>query len=95
MKKLIDLYPDCGVDVNIKDIKINSKEVNPGDMFVCTMGVSADRHDFIPEAIKNGASCVVVSRDVGTLSVPAIKVPDTNRELPFLCQNFMIILIRK
>ena len=88
MKKLVDLYPDCGVNVDIKDIKINSKEVNPGDMFVCTMGVSADRHDFIPEAVKNGASCVVVSRDVGELNIPIIKVPDTNRELPFLCQKF-------
>ena len=88
MKRLNELYPDCGYDTLIKSIKINSKEVNEGDLFVCTMGVTADRHDFIDDAIRNGASAIMVSRDVGRKSVPVIKVPDTNREFPFLCQKF-------
>ena len=45
MKKLSELYSGES-DVKIKGIKINSKEVKPGDLFVCTMGVTADRHDF-------------------------------------------------
>ena len=53
MKKLSELY-DINDDRLIKDIKINSKEVEPMDLFVCTMGVTADRHDFIDEAIKKG-----------------------------------------
>lgn len=88
MKKLEELYPGIGVDTLIKAIKINSKEVEEGDLFVCTMGVTADRHDFIDDAIKHGASAIIVSRDVGEKSVPIIKVPDTNRELPYLCQKF-------
>ena len=88
MKRLNELYPDCGYDTLIKSIKINSKEVNEGDLFVCTMGVTADRHDFIDDAIKHGAKAIVVSRDVGEKPVPVIKVPDTNRELPYLCQKF-------
>ncbi len=88
MKKLEELYPGIDSDVLIKSIKINSKEVEPGDLFVCTMGVTADRHDFIDDAIKHGASAIVVSRDVGKKSVPVVKVPDTNRELPYLCQKF-------
>lgn len=88
MKKLEELYPGVGVDALIKSIKINSKEVEEGDLFVCTMGVTADRHDFIDDAIKHGASAIIVSRDVGEKSVPVIKVPDTNRELPYLCQKF-------
>lgn len=88
MMKLNDLYPGIGTDIMIKNISINSKEVEKGSLFVCTMGVTTDRHDFIDEAIKNGASAVVVSKDVGDKSVPIIKVPDTNRELPYLCQKF-------
>ena len=88
MKKLEELYPGIGSDVLIKSIKINSKEIEPGDLFVCTMGVTADRHDFIDDAIKRGASAIVVSRDVGKKSIPVVKVPDTNRELPYLCQKF-------
>ncbi len=88
MKKLNELYPGVGTDILIKGIKINSKEVVAGDLFVCTMGVTRDRHDFIDEAIKNGASAIIVSKDIKDKSVPIIKVPDTNRELPYLCQKF-------
>ena len=87
MKKLSELY-NIDDDRLIKSIKINSKEIEPGDIFVCTMGVTADRHDFIDEAIKNGASAIVVSRDVGEKSVPVIKVDDTNLELRKLTAKF-------
>lgn len=88
MKKLNELYPEVNFDTQIRSIKINSKEVKKGDLFVCTKGVTADRHDFIDEAISSGAAALIVSRDVGKKSVPIIKVPDTNREFPFLCQKF-------
>lgn len=88
MKKLSELYPGVTEDVDIKSIKINSRECEKGDLFVCTKGVTADRHDFIEDAVKHGASAVIVSRDVGGVGVPVIKVPDTNRELPYLCQKF-------
>ena len=88
MKKLSELYPGVSQDVMIKSIKINSKECKDGDLFVCTQGVTADRHDFIDDAIKHGASAIIVSRDVSENRVPVIKVPDTNRELPYLCQKF-------
>ena len=87
MKKLNELY-NIDDDRLIKGIKINSKEVEPGDIFVCTMGVTADRHDFIDEAIKNGASAIVVSRDVGDKTVPVIKVDNTNLELRKLSAKF-------
>ncbi len=86
MKKLNELF-DCDYDIEIKGIKINSKEVEKGDLFVCTKGVNADRHDFINDAIKNGASAIVVSRDVN-FDIPTIKVEDTNKELPLICSKF-------
>lgn len=86
MKKLSELYSGYP-DIEIKGIKINSKEIEEGDIFVCTKGVTADRHDFIEDAVKNGAVAVVVSKDVST-SVPIIKVENTNDELPKLCSKF-------
>ena len=86
MKKLNELC-DGDYDIEIKGIKINSKEVEKGDLFVCTKGVNADRHDFINDAIKNGASAIVVSRDVN-FDIPTIKVEDTNKELPLICSKF-------
>ena len=88
MKKLCELYPEVDSEVEIKRISINSKEIEEGDLFVCTMGVTADRHDYIDDAIAHGASAIVVSRDVGEKSVPIVRVEDTNKELPYLCQRF-------
>lgn len=87
MKRLSELY-NINDDRLIKSIKINSKEVEDGDLFVCTMGVTADRHDFIDEAISNGASAIVVSRDVGKKSVPVIRVENTNLELRKISAKF-------
>ena len=87
MKKLSELYPGYPDDILINGIKINSKDVTDGDIFVCTMGVTADRHDFIDEAIKNGAKAVVVQKPV-SCSVPTILVENTNKELPLLASRF-------
>lgn len=86
MKNINELFK-TNLDILIKDIKINSKLVEKGDLFVCIKGVKSDRHDFIDEAIKNGASCLIVSRDV-ECSIPYIKVHDTNKILIKLCQDF-------
>lgn len=86
MKKLNELLK-CNLDIEIKGIKINSREVEKGDLFVCTTGVTADRHDFIEDAIKNGAVAAIVSKDV-KCSIPTIKVKDTNKALPLLCARF-------
>lgn len=86
MKKINELY-DCSYDTEIKNIKINSKEVEPGDVFVCTKGINSDRHDFIEEAINNGASFLIVKKD-GNYKVPYIKVSDPNKELAILAQKF-------
>ena len=88
MKTLEELYPGCGSQDLIKSIKINSKEIEEGDLFVCTMGVTADRHDYIDDAIKHGCKSFIVSKDIKREGVNIIKVPDTNRELPYLCQKF-------
>lgn len=86
MKKLSELY-DTKEDVVIKGIKINSKECVTGDLFVCTMGVTTDRHDFVDDAVKNGAVAIVASKEV-KVDVPVIMVENTNKELPLLCSKF-------
>lgn len=74
-------------DVEIKGIKTNSKDINNGDLFVCIKGANADRHDFIDEAIQNGASALIVSKDINS-SVPTIKVDNPNEYLKELLNTF-------
>lgn len=86
MRKLNELY-ECSYEIDIKGIKINSQEVEKGDLFVCTKGVTADRHDYVNDAVSRGAVAIVASKKVD-VDVPVIMVEDTNLELPRLCSKF-------
>ena len=87
MKRLNELI-ECNYDVEISGIKINSREIEKGDLFVCTDMGTLDRHDFIDDAIEKGAVAVIVKKDVGEKSVPIIKVESPNEVLPIIESKF-------
>lgn len=87
MKKLNELI-DCNLDIEISGIKINSKEIEKGDLFVCTDMGTCDRHLFIDDAINRGASAVIVKKDIEKKSVPIIKVDSPNEILPIIESKF-------
>jgi UDP-N-acetylmuramoyl-L-alanyl-D-glutamate--2,6-diaminopimelate ligase len=57
--------PDC----EIRSIHYRAQEVKPGGLFVAIKGQTADGHDFIDQALKNGAVAVVVQKEPDQLSV--------------------------
>lgn len=79
MKKLSDIYKNFP-DTLINDVKINSKEVKENDIFVCVKGVTANRNEYIDEAIKNGAR-VIVTDKVVDCPATVIEVKDPDKEL--------------
>lgn len=79
MKKLNEIY-NCKYDTEITGISVNSKDIKHGDIFVCIKGVTTDRHDYIDEAIKNGAVALITDRVVDT-KVPYIIVDNPNNEV--------------
>src|SRR4029453_17940123 len=64
-------------DRPIRAIQTDSRQVEPGDLFVAYPGVNVDLHRFVPDAIARGAIAVVVERpldvptDVARLVVPS------------------------
>ena len=60
-------------------IKTNSKLVEPGDTFVAIKGNTVDGHQYIEEAINNGAKKIICER--GEYSVETIVVPNTKEYL--------------
>ena len=86
MKILSELYEGYP-DIFINDIKINSKDVKEGDLFVCIKGVTKDRNDYIEEAINKGASAIVTNKDI-KLNIPVIRVDNPNKELINLSKKF-------
>ncbi len=55
---------------------VDSRKVKPGQIFVALKGHTVDGHDYIPDAIKNGASKIVAEKEV-ECSVPLEIVPNT------------------
>ena len=85
MKRLNELYK-VDSDVLIKGISINSNDINEGDIFVCIKGNKVDRHDYIDDAIKNGAVALVTAKDVNS-SVPYVIVENPNEEVGRLARE--------
>ena len=61
------------------DIEVNSKNIKKGDTFIAIKGINNDGHDFINDAIKNGASKIIAEK--GNYEVETIIVEDTRKYL--------------
>ncbi len=55
-----DLKAKGNIDIDIKSIESDSRKVVAGSLFVAVTGYDVDGHDYIGEALKNGASAVLV-----------------------------------
>jgi UDP-N-acetylmuramoyl-L-alanyl-D-glutamate--2,6-diaminopimelate ligase len=83
--------PFCMVnipDILITGIAIDSRAARPGHLFVAMKGISVDGHDYIPNAIDNGAVAVVGEREISGLSVPYIRLENPRRALTWIAAAF-------
>ena len=66
--------------VNITGLSFDSRTVRPGNIYFCLPGLTNDGHDFIDSAIKNGAVCIVHSKELLNMAPGAvyIRVEDVN-----------------
>ena len=51
-------------DVEVHGLSYDSRLINSGDLFFCFKGEKKDSHDFVYDAIKGGASALVVERKI-------------------------------
>ena len=60
------------LSVDIKGVERNSKEVKEGYLFVAIKGFSVDGHQFVKDAIANGAVAVMIEEgcDYKKLEIP-------------------------
>ena len=61
MKNIKDII-DVDLDINIKGVVDDSREVKDGYLFVATKGFNVDHFDYIDDAINNGAVFVICDR---------------------------------
>jgi UDP-N-acetylmuramoyl-L-alanyl-D-glutamate--2,6-diaminopimelate ligase len=75
-------------DILVTGISIDSRAVRPGHLFVAMKGSNVDAHDYIENAIDNGAVAVVGERELGGLSVPYIRLDNPRRTLTWIAAAF-------
>ena len=77
-------------DIVIKGVSIDSRTLKAGNLFVPIIGESFDGHQFIKEAIKNGAVAALWKRDVPNppKNFPLIYVEDTLLALQSLARSY-------
>ena len=69
-----------GADVEITGVSIDTRRVQPGDLFVAIKGERVDGHDFLAEAAAHGAVAAMVTRQVES-ALPQIVVNDSTLAL--------------
>jgi UDP-N-acetylmuramoyl-L-alanyl-D-glutamate--2,6-diaminopimelate ligase len=99
LRQLIQEVPGIlkfiGDDVWINRIEQDSRQVQPGDLFVAFAGGSVDAHRFIPQAVQRGAAAVLGTQDVPDLPVPYIQVEDSRQALAYLAAAYYDFPARK
>ena len=75
------------------NIKIDSRKVVSGDTFIAIREINGDGHKYVEEAIKNGATTVIVEE--GKYDVNTITVSDTKKYLDEYLENNYYDKIKK
>ena len=83
VKSIDELWQTIG---RYKGITADSRQVRPDFIFLAIKGLSSDGHDFIQQAVNNGATVIVGERD---LKIPNyLKVIDSRETLGELASEF-------
>ena len=81
-------------EIDIKKVECNSKKVVPNSLFVAIKGFDFDGHEYVAEAIENGATAVMLdmSADFKKIKIPngvtVIITDDTRKALARVSCNF-------
>jgi len=76
-------------DCEIKSIIHDSRKVREGSLFIAIKGFETDGHDYILDAIKNGASAIVSNgRSIDNLPIPVVKVNNPRESMSQISANF-------
>lgn len=77
------------IELNIKDLAYDSRNVSNGYAFIALNGNNVDGHDYINDAINKGAKVIIVNKDItlDNKDITIIKVENTNKILSRLSLN--------
>ena len=86
LKKLI--LEETGKEKVFSGIKINSKEIKKGNIFLALKGEKEDGHSYINEAIKNGATGIISEKALNEEQLSIFYVQDSILALQEIAKNW-------
>ncbi len=71
------------LDIDINEIKYDTRLIENGDIFICLKGRNVDSHERVSQAIEKGAKALLVERNIEGIAkdITIIKVEDTRKEM--------------
>ena len=91
LKELLGAVGCSGVsdseEIEITGISTDSRDVKEGDIFIAVKGHTLDGHDYLEQAVRNGASALVVGRAFES-GLPTCMVEDTSVAAALLARRF-------
>lgn len=77
-------------EIEINEVCFDSRSVNQQDLFVAIRGTVADGHDYIPLAIKAGATAIVVEQMPEKIQdgLTYVQVDDSQEAMAYIASNF-------
>jgi UDP-N-acetylmuramyl-tripeptide synthetase len=89
LAQLLDGVAAAVEDVEIGEVRDDSRAVAPGDLFVAVRGETVDGHAYLAQAAARGARAAVVEADVSreTFGGLRVRVPSTRQALARIAAN--------
>lgn len=93
LKGIEDISIRGNSDIEVREIKYDSRQVQEGDMFVAIAGFKTDGHEYIQSAIENGAKVIAIENgrcDLDSISeaITVVIAQSTRKLLPLAACNF-------
>jgi len=70
------LFVQVDGDLQFGSLQFNSNDVRQGDLFIALMGETRDGHEFVPDALKNGATAAIVSKEIPGIAPEKLIIVD-------------------
>jgi UDP-N-acetylmuramoyl-L-alanyl-D-glutamate--2,6-diaminopimelate ligase len=92
LAELVEGLPGARVvgdgSVGVSELAYDSRKVEPGTLFCCVVGEKSDGHLFGARAVEDGASALLVERELTELDVAQVVVPDSRAAMAPLAARF-------
>ncbi|NMM41451.1 UDP-N-acetylmuramoyl-L-alanyl-D-glutamate--2,6-diaminopimelate ligase [Pseudoalteromonas arctica] len=90
LKIILQQIEVAATSLLVKQLRLDSRDVTPGDVFVAIKGHQLDGGQFIDKAIANGAVAVIADRlcEFECDFEPLYLISDLNKKLPALASHF-------